>query len=147
MELDLARGLVSSYASELVRDRARVPMIGFTAVGVAMLLVALIVRGGFGVALVVVGLLVLGVAVLIFLLRGLALFSIRKVARPVPDFQQRVAEAIEGADLPTGPLSIVRLLNRLRKGGVDDEIDRLKLVLGDLNQEFDPGSATGRDDV
>lgn len=45
---------------------------------------------------------------------------------------ERFSTAVEEADLPTGPASLLRLIWRLRKG-VGPEIERLVGVVDDLN--------------
>lgn len=136
MSLDLARGLVASFAADLVKDRLRVPIVGFIVVAVVLFGMALAVRGGAGIGIFVVGLIALGMAGLFVAIRWVALFGVRRLGPAVPDHEDRVAEFFAAADLPTGPISVVRLLNRLRKGGADDELDRLRKVLDDLSGEF-----------
>ncbi len=43
---------------------------------------------------------------------------------------------LEEADLPTGPVRVVRLLARLGRGGADDEIDRLRGVVTRLAEDL-----------
>ena len=62
-------------------------------------------------------------------LRWLAIRAVRMVAEPAPDPEERVRAAFEEADLPSGPLSLARLFVRVARGGVGDEVERLRSVL------------------
>lgn len=134
---DLGRGLVAGMLEKQIRDRSSIARwvgVGFMVIGV----IAAIGWGGFvrglGITVVLVGLIIV---LLVGLLRAMALGAINKFATPTSIAEKRdvIDRAMERADLPTGPISIVRFLVRLRKG-VGSEVGRLDAVLDDLRDEL-----------
>jgi len=134
---ELGRGLVAGMLEKQISDRGSVGRwIGIGIMGAGGLMA--IGFGGFmrglGITLVLVGLIVVHVVALI---RTMALGAIRRFAAPTSIAEKRavIDHATERADLPTGPISIVRFLYRLRKG-VGPELQRLDTILDDLRDEL-----------
>ena len=134
---ELGRGLVAGMLERQVRDRGSV----VRWIGVAVMLVGVVAAvgwGGFvrglGITLVLVGLIVV---LLVMLVRTMALAAINKFATPTSLAEKRevIDRAMDRADLPTGPIAIVRFLVRLRRG-VGPEVARLDTVLDDLREEL-----------
>lgn len=134
---DLGRGLVAGMLERQITDRSSVVRwvgIGLMVVGV----VGAIGFGGFvrglGITVALVGLIIV---LLVGLLRAMAIGAINKFATPTSIAEKRdvIDRAMERADLPTGPISIVRFLVRLRRG-VGKEVTRLDTVLDDLRDEL-----------
>lgn len=134
---DVARGLVAGMLETQVKSKGSVARW----VGIGVLVIGLLCAvffGGFfrglGITMVLVGLIVLLVVALI---RALALGTIRKFATPhsIAEKRDEIAAATEKADLPTGPVSVIRFLYRLRKG-VGPEVARLDKIMDDLRDEL-----------
>lgn len=134
---DLGRGLVAGMLEKQISDRGSV----VRRVGVVLMVlgcIAAIGWGGFvrglGITVVLIGLIIV---LLVGLLRAMALGAINKFATPTSLAEKRdvIDRAMERADLPSGPISIVRFLVRLRKG-VGSEVERLDTVLDDLRDEL-----------
>lgn len=89
---------------------------------------------GLGITLVLVGLIIV---LIVGLVRTMALSAINRFATPTSIAEKRevIDQAMESADLPTGPISIVRFLYRLRKG-VGPELRRLDTVMHDLRDDL-----------
>ncbi len=134
---ELGRGLVAGMLERQIKDRGSfVRWIGVAIIVVGV--VAAVGWGGFvrglGITLVLVGLIVV---LLVLLVRTMALAAINKFATPTSLAEKRdvIDRAMDRADLPTGPIAIVRFLVRLRKG-VGTEVARLDTVLDDLREEL-----------
>ena len=134
---DVGRGLVAGMLEKQVKDRgSMVRWVGIAAIVVGVL--TAIVWGGFprglGITVALFGLIIV---LLVGLLRAMAIGAIHKFATPTSLAEKRdvIDHAMEQADLPTGPISIVRFLVRLRKG-VGSEVSRLDTVLDDLRDEL-----------
>lgn len=86
--------------------------------------------------LVVLGALL--VLLFVFVTKRLAKGLINRLAPPadLSHVRERFATAIAEADIPTGPLGLLRLVWRLRNG-VGPEIERLGLVVTRLESELD----------
>lgn len=134
---DLAKGLVAGMLERQVQARGSVPRwvgIGLIVLGV----LAAVVFGGFvrglGVTLALVGVIIV---LIVALARALALGTIRKFATPqsIAEKREEIDRAMERADLPTGPVSVIRFLYRLRKG-VGSEVERLDVIIDDLRDEL-----------
>lgn len=133
----LGRGLVAGMLERQVRERGS--FVRWIGVGIMVVgLIAAVGWGGFvrglGITLVLVGLIVV---LLVMLVRTMALAAINKFATPTSLAEKRevIDRAMGRADLPTGPISIVRFLVRLRKG-VGPEVARLDAVLDDLRADL-----------
>lgn len=89
---------------------------------------------GLGVTIVLIGLIIVLVVALV---RAMALGAIRRFATPTSIAEKRevIDHAMESADLPTGPISIVRFLYRLRKG-VGPELRRLDTIMDNLRDDL-----------
>lgn len=134
---DVARGLVAGMLEQQVKDKGSI----VRWVGIAVLVLGLLSAvffGGFlrglGITMVLVGLIIVLVVALV---RALALGTIRKFATPqsIAEKREEIAIATEKADLPTGPISVIRFLYRLRKG-VGTEVSRLDKIMDDLRDEL-----------
>ncbi len=134
---ELGRGLVAGMLERQIKGRGSV----VRWLGVAVMVIGVVAAvgwGGFvrglGITLVLVGLIVV---LLVSLIRTVALAAINKFATPTSLAEKRevIDRAMDRADLPTGPISIVRFLVRLRKG-VGPEVTRLDTVLDDLREEL-----------
>lgn len=134
---DLGRGLVAGMLEQRVSDSGSIGRW----VGVGMMVgggLAAVGFGGFmrglGITLVLLGLIVVLVNALI---RTMALGTIRGFATPTSIVEKRavIDHTMEQADLPTGPISVVRFLYRLRKG-VTSEQRRLDTVMDDLRDDL-----------
>ncbi len=134
---ELGRGLVAGMLERQIKDRGSFARW----VGVAIMVAGLIAAvgwGGFvrglGITLVLVGLIIV---LLVLLVRTMALAAINKFATPTSLAEKRdvIDRAMDRANLPTGPIAIVRFLVRLRKG-VGPEVSRLDTVLDDLREEL-----------
>ena len=134
---DLGRGLVAGMLERQVVGR------GTTVrwVGVALIVVGVVAAIGFGGFLrglaILFALIGLSIVLLVGLVRKLALVAIRRFATPTSLAEKRdvIDRAMDDADLPTGPISILRFLSRLRRG-VGSEVRRLDAVLDDLRDEL-----------
>lgn len=134
---DVAKGIVAGMLENQVKAKGSIGRwvgIGILVIG---LLLAVFLGGffrGLGVTMVLVGLIIILVVALI---RALALGTIRKFAVPhsIAEKREEIEIATEKADLPTGPLSVIRFLFRLRKG-VGSEVARLDTILEDLRDEM-----------
>jgi len=73
----------------------------------------------------------------IALIRTVALTTIRKFATPqsIAEKREEIDRAMDRADLPTGPLSVIRFIYRLRRG-VGTEVERLDVIIDDLREEL-----------
>lgn len=134
---DLGPGLVAGMLEKQIRGRGSVVRwigVGFMVIGV----LSAIGWGGFvrglGITVALVGLIIV---LLVGLLRTMALGAINRFATPTSIAEKRdvIDHAMDRADLPTGPISIVRFLFRLRRG-VSSEVKRLDTVLDDLREEL-----------
>lgn len=134
---DIAKGIVAGVLESQVKARgsfARWVGIALVVLGV----LGAIFFGGFirglGVTLALLGLIVI---LLVALIRALALGTIRKFATPhsIAEKRAEIDAAMEKADLPTGPISVIRFLYRLRRG-VGPEVARLDTIMDDLRDEL-----------
>ncbi len=147
---DLGRGVIAGWLIDQVDARGSVPLwIGW--ITAALGLVLIVIGGG---AVRAIGVLVLLVGVVIALavvtLRAAARAAIRRFAQPssIAAHEADIAAAVDRADLPTGPLSIIRFLWRLRRG-VGSEVERVRDVVADLGTELGvdlPPALEGTDD-
>ena len=134
---ELGRGLVAGMLERQVTSRGSLARW----VGIVMMVVGFILAIGFGgfVRGLAITILLLGliIVLLVALLRALALGAIRKFATPTSLAEKRevIDHAMERADLPTGPIGIVRFLVRLRRG-VGSEVRRLDTVLDELRDDL-----------
>lgn len=134
---DIAKGLVAGWLIDQVDARGAIPIWGGSAIGVIGL-VLLLVAGGFvrgiGLLLIFVGLIIV---MLTMLVRAAARAAIRRFASPSSLAEKRgeIQHALDDADLPSGPISIVRFLNRLRRG-VGPEVTRLHRVIENLREDL-----------
>lgn len=134
---ELARGLVAGMLERQVKARGSVARWAGIAIMVVGLLGAVLFGGfvrGLGITLVLVGLIIV---LTVALIRALALGTIRKFATPrsIAEKRDEIDRAMERADLPMGPISVIRLLYRLRKG-VGPEVERLDTIMDDLRDEL-----------
>ena len=134
--IELAKGLVAGFAIDLVRDKSRALMRAALVIALIAVVIAVVASGAvawIAGAIAVLGLVVAFVAIVgrFVLTRAVSL-----VADPTSDPQQRVHAALEEADLPTGPVSVARLLVRLGRDGAGDEIDRLRAVVTRLADDL-----------
>ena len=148
---DVAKGLVAGMLEQQVENKGSVARW----IGIAVLVLGLlgaVFFGGFirglGITMVLVGLIII---LTIALVRALALGTIRKFATPqsIAEKREEIALATEKADLPTGPVAVIRFLYRLRKG-VGPEVARLDKIMDDLRDELaatedDPAALDGPD--
>lgn len=141
---DLAKGLVAGMLERQVTSRGSLAR----RVGIAILVIGLISAvffGGFlrglGITMVLLGLIII---LLVALARALALGTIRKFATPqsIAEKREEIDRAMDRADLPTGPVSVIRFLYRLRRG-VGTEVERLDTIIDDLREEL----AASEDDI
>lgn len=134
---DLARGIVAGMLEKQVKDRGSFARWFGIAILVVGFLLALLFGGfgrGLGITMVLVGLIII---LIVGLVRALALGTIRKFATPhsIAEKRDEIDSAMEKADLPTGPVSVIRFLYRLRKG-VGPEVARLDTIMEDLRDEL-----------
>ena len=135
---DLARGLVSGVLTEQVSARGKgVQKVGLAA-GALALIVAVIASGWLRWLLVFVALVAVGIAIAAWVARKLAVRAIHRFAEPKDLAQHRsaISAAIDDADLPTGPIAVLGLLWRLRKG-VGPEVDRVRAIVSRLKTQLD----------
>jgi len=134
---DVARGLVAGMLETQVKAKGSFARW----LGIAVLVIGLlgaVFFGGFlrglGITMVLVGLILI---LIVALIRALALGTIRKFATPqsIAEKRNEIAAAAEKADLPTGPVAVIRFLYRLRKG-VGVEVARLDKIMDDLRDEL-----------
>lgn len=135
--VELATGIVAGYVIDLVKARAATFIFGGAVVGAVALVGALFFDGFGAVGLGMVAFIGFGLALVSVLLRWLAIRAVRMVAQPAPDPEERVRAAFAEADLPTGPLGLARLFVRVTRGGVGDEVERLRGVLTRLADDVD----------
>ncbi len=143
MDVDvLARGLVAGWLADQVDDRGTLPQRVALASAGLLLIVAVVFDGGWRWLFVALCLLALGVFAAIWVVRWLALAGIRRFAEPKSLAGRRadIDEAIDAADLPTGPLAIARFLFRLRRG-VGTEVDRIRAIVSELMTSLDGSEA------
>lgn len=134
---DVAKGIVASMLENQVKAKGSIARWIGIAVLALGLLFAIFLGGffrGLGITMVLVGLIVI---LAVALIRALALGTIRKFAMPhsIAEKREEIDIATEKADLPTGPLSVIRFLYRLRKG-VGTEVERLDKIIDDLRDEM-----------
>lgn len=134
---DVAKGIVAGMLEQQVKLRGSLARWFGIAIVVIGLLGAVLFGGfvrGLGITMVLVGLIVI---LVVALLKALAIGTIRKFATPHSIAEKRVEidTAMEKADLPTGPIAVIRFLYRLRKG-VGSEVDRLNTIMDDLRDEM-----------
>ena len=134
---DLGRGLVAGMLQQRVSDSGSIGR----RVSVGMMVgggLAAVGFGGFmrglGITFVLVGLIIVLVNALI---RTMALSAIGGFATPTSIVEKRavINRTMEQADLPTGPISVIRFLYRLRNG-VTSEQRRLERVMDDLRDDL-----------
>lgn len=140
--LKLGRSLLAGVLTEQVKDRGKVHQ--FLVAGVAVLAVVgtVLTSGALRWLLVVVALVAAAVAIVVVVVRRAALFAIARFApaAALDDTRALIATAIDDADIPTGPLSALQFLRRLRKGRAA-ELDRLKGILSRLEAGLRESSA------
>lgn len=134
---DIAKGIVAGMLEEQVKSKGSLAR--WLGIGVLVLgLLSAVLFGGFlrglGITMVLVGLIII---LLVALIRALALGTIAKFATPhsIAEKREEIAIATQKADLPTGPIGVIRFLYRLRKG-VGPEITRLDKIMDDLRDEL-----------
>lgn len=123
------RSIISAWLIDHVKVRALLlqrALLGFAALCLVLAVV------GDGAWRYLAGLAMLTFAFLGFggmAVRWLAITGIKRLAAPrqFGEFQDEINEVIEAADLPTTPLSALRLVFRLRRG-VKAEVDRLQAL-------------------
>lgn len=145
---DLARGLVAGMLEKQVKLRGSVARWVGIAIVVLGLLGAILFGGfvrGLGITMVLVGLIII---LLVALVRALALGTIRKFATPqsIAEKRDEIEVAMDKADLPTGPVTVIRFLYRLRKG-VGTEVQRLDKIMDDLRDELASTEDFGEEDT
>lgn len=134
---DFAKGAVASLLTDQVDAKA-----GFASkvalVVVAVSVVVAVLADGW-IRWLVIFVLLLGLALLVFVFitKRLAVGIINRLAPPVDlaNARQTFGTAIAEADVPTGPIGLLRLVWRLRKG-VGPEIERLGEVVTRLRSEL-----------
>ncbi len=89
---------------------------------------------GLGITLVLIGLIIVLVVALV---RAMALGSIRRFATPTSIAEKRgvIDQTMETADIPRGPVSVVRFLYGVSKGA-KPEVERLTTVMDDLRDDL-----------
>lgn len=127
---------MAGYVTDVVGDRTR-PLIR-TGVVVAVIAVVLaVVTSGWWTAFwAVIAVVAGGSAGLVWLLGVVARRLISRLGPPLTGHRQAVAQALDEADLPTGPLSLLRLGRRVQKAGADDELRRLWSIVDDLRADL-----------
>lgn len=110
------------------------------AVGVVCVAIGLFTDGFARWLFLVVAVLSLFAAVAIWITGTVALWMVRRVVssnqRDLSDAGEAVDDAVAEPDLPTGPMSVLRLVWRLRRG-VDDEVARVRAVGDELRERLD----------
>lgn len=134
---ELGRGLVAGMLERQVRGRSSMTRrvgVAFMAIGAATAIGWGGALRGLGITLVLIGLILV---LLVALVRAMAVGAINKFATPTTIAEKRdvIDHALERADLPAGPISVIRFLVRLRRG-VGSEVERLDSVLDDLREEL-----------
>lgn len=134
---ELGRGLVAGMLERQVRDRSSMTRrvgVAFMAIGAVTAIGWGGALRGLGITLVLIGLILV---LLVALVRAMAVGAINKFATPTTIAEKRdvIDHALERADLPAGPISVIRFLVRLRRG-VGSEVERLDAVLDDLREEL-----------
>lgn len=134
---DVARGIVAGMLEQQVKNKGSFARWLGIAVLVLGLLSAVLFGGflrGLGITMVLVGLIII---LIVALIRALALGTIGKFATPqsIAEKRDEIAIATDKADLPTGPIAVIRFLYRLRKG-VGPEVARLDKIMDDLRDEL-----------
>lgn len=134
--IELGKSLVAGFAADLVRSKSKAVGVAAGVIATGSLILAALLDGGLAWLFGFVAIAALGVLLVTVIGRWLLLRAVKLVADPASDPQQRVKAALEEADLPTGPVRVVRLLARLGRGGADDEIDRLRGVVTRLADDL-----------
>lgn len=142
MEIDgFVKGVVAALLTDQVDGKAGLAAkVGW--IGAALAALGVVFGDGWLRGLAVLVLLVcLAFLVFVYVSRRFAKAIINRFAPPVEMSQVRANfdAAVAEADLPTGPVSLLRLVWRLRKG-VGPEVDRLLGVVSRLRDDLDrPG--------
>ena len=137
--IEIGRAILAGIVVRRVADTRRIVVLAAAVVAVLGLIVV-VLAGGWWRALGVIVLLA-GVAVVVgaWLLGVVATRLVRRFVSPdtrdLPDVRAAVDEAIEDLDVPTGPVSALRMAWRLRRG-VDDEVRRVVGVGEELARRF-----------
>ncbi|MDH4171327.1 MAG: hypothetical protein OEW42_17230 [Acidimicrobiia bacterium] len=126
----LTRGLVAGYIADVITDRTA-PPIRFGAIGAVVAMVGAAISDGWWRAPFV--LFAITVAAVSWAVQRLALIGIARIGPPISGHRQAVGRALEEADLPTGPLSLLRLGRRVFTRGMGHEFDRLITIVADLD--------------
>lgn len=138
---DLARGLVAGVLVDTVEGRGRSMSRTAAVIGVLALIAVFVLDGAWRGLMVVIVLLALLAAAVTFLVRKVAVAAIHRIGTPGDFGEHRAAidQAIDDADLPTGPIATAKFAWRLRKGA-GAETDRLLAIVGRLRTELDTAS-------
>ena len=134
---DVAKGLVAGMLERQIEARGSTARWIAVAVMVLGVLSAVLFGGfvrGLGITIALLGLIAL---LTIALVRAVAMTTIRKFATPqsIAEKREEIDRAMDRADLPTGPLSVIRFVYRLRRG-VGAEVERLDVIIEDLREEL-----------
>ncbi len=135
---DFAKGAAASLLTDQVNARTGLAYKVAGAFVVLALIGVLLIDGWLRWLTMLVLLAGLAALAIVFLAKRLATSLIGRLASPVDlaDSRQYFNAAIAEADLPTGPIGLLRLIWRLRKG-VGPEVKRLGEVISRLKSELE----------
>ncbi len=138
--VELGRSLFAGVLARKISSTRQPLVIAGAATSVVTLLLVLILDGGWR-WLAVAGFVLAGLAtVTIWLVGTFALLLVRRVVsadqRDLSGAGDAVDQAVDELDLPTGPVSALRLLWRLRRG-VGEEVDRVRDIGEELIARLD----------
>ncbi len=133
---DIGRGVVAGVLVGQVDDKTGLAFRMGLIAAAGSLAIAVLVDNWLRWLAVLVFLLALGFLLAVFISKRLAKATISRIAPPAKIDAAQFATAYEEADLPTGPMALLRLIWRLRKG-VGPEIDRLAIVVNGLRSDLD----------
>lgn len=134
---DFAKGAVVSLLTDQVDAKAGLASKVALAVVAVSAVVAVLADSWIRWLVIFVLLLGLGLLTFVFITKRLAVGIINRLAPPVDlaNARQTFDMAIAEADVPTGPIGLLRLVWRLRKG-VGPEVERLGEVVTRLRGEL-----------
>lgn len=136
----LGRSLLAGVLARKITATRR-PLVAIGAVtSLVLLVLAVVFDGGWRWLAAVLFVAALVATLATFVVGTMALVLVRRVVsteqRDLSDAGDAVDRAVEELDLPTGPVSALRLLWRLRKG-VGEEVDRVTEIGQELIERLD----------
>ena len=138
--VELGRSLFAGVLARKISSTRQPLVIAGAAASVVTLLLVLLLDGGWRWLAVAGFVLAVAATVTIWLVGTFALLLVRRVVsadqRDLSGAGDAVDQAVDELDLPTGPVSALRLLWRLRRG-VGEEVDRVRDIGEELIARLD----------